>query len=124
MEKNNDEIKNFENDAKIENGPGPIDPMTFMSPEEIEADDKKAEEFIKAFRFGTSGFFAKIKEVYEIEGLRGLKRLETSLDTYMTIRNMVIAEVMESNPDQYAQPSTNAEFNGTEAGEEDTASAE
>ena len=111
---NIDKIKNMsvgENNG-IENA---VDPMTFMTPEQAAENDKKVEAFIKAFRFGTPEFFSKIKEVYEIEGIKGLKRLETSLDTYMGIRNMVISEVIDSNPQYTEQIGSEC----TEAGEED-----
>lgn len=90
---NNSEIKKFEDDVK-EPIEGTVDPMTFMTPEQAEEEDKKANEFIKAFRFGTPEFFNKVKEVYEVEGINGINRLERSLDTYMAIRNMVMDEVI------------------------------
>lgn len=108
---------------EIENGPGPIDPMTFMTPEQADEENKKADAFIKAFRFGTPEFFAKIKEVFEVEGIKGLKRLEMSLDNYMGIRNMVVAEVMEfqSQHEEEDESDNDQSLPYTEAGEEDCA---
>lgn len=112
--KNNDEIKKLtdEENNGVENA---VDPMTFMTPEQAEENNKKAEAFIKAFRFGAPEFFSKIQEVYEVEGIKGLKRLEMSLDTYMGIRNAVISEVICSNPQYAGQASPEC----TETGEED-----
>ena len=108
--KNTDEIKiNKDNDIMEADNSASVDPMTFMTPEQAEDDNKKAEVFFKAFRFGTPGFFNKIKEVYEIEGIKGLERLEMSLDTYMTIRNMVITELMASNQIVAEAPSEESE---------------
>lgn len=126
MENKNTEETKIKNNEAMENGdPTPVDPMTFMTPEQAAEEDKKVKAFIKAFRFGTPEFFAKIKEVYEAEGIKGLKRLEMSLDTYMGIRGAVIAEVIESRPENPAEaPSSECESAGTEAGEEETALAE
>lgn len=99
---------------------GLIDPMTFMTEDEAVEENKKAYDFIKAFRFGTPEFFSKIKEVYELEGIKGLKRLEMSLDTYMGIRNAVFAEIMASNPNDAVDINKN-ESKDTENGEEETA---
>lgn len=76
--------------------------MIFMNEEEMKEEVKKDEEFFKALRFATSEFYRKIREVYEVEGIAGLKRLERSLDTYMHIRGMVMNEVIESNPNVVA----------------------
>lgn len=101
-----------------------IDPMSFMTPEQVAEDDKKAEAFIKAFRFGVPEFFNKIKEVFEVEGLRGLRRLEMSLDTYMGIRNAVIAEVIDSNPQHAAECNCDECGSAESKTEEKTATAE
>ena len=90
-------VKNENNENETKNKPVD-DAMTFMNEEEMADEIKKDEEFFKAFRFGTSEFFRKVREVYEIEGIAGLKRLELSLDTYMSIRSLVMNEVIESNP--------------------------
>lgn len=77
-----------------------VDPMDFMTPEQIAEEDAKAEAFFKALRFGTSNFFRKLKEVYEVEGINGLNRIERSLDAYFMIRNIVAEEIMIANPEQ------------------------
>lgn len=76
------------------------DPMEFMTPEQIAEEDAKAEAFFKALRFGTNNFFRKLKEVYEVEGINGLIRIERSLDAYFMIRNIVAEEIMISSPEQ------------------------
>lgn len=74
-----------------------VNPIEFMNEEEKAADNVKAEAFIMALRFGTSNFFKKLKEVYEVEGIDGLYRMERSLDAYMAIRQVVIDEVITSD---------------------------
>lgn len=98
--KNNEIITEVESNPNGETeNPNVISPMNFMSPEDVAAEDTKAEAFFKALRFGCNNFFLKLKEVFEVEGIEGLNRLERSLDTYFLIRRAVTEELIAATPD-------------------------
>ena len=68
-------------DAKVTGGmldsksSTPINPMTFMSEEQVSEKDKKFEKFKKALRFGCPDLCDRLMAIYEKEGLEGLNKL-------------------------------------------------
>lgn len=58
----------------------PIDPMTFMSNEEVATEKKSMEEFNKALHFGAITLSNRLRKIYKESGINGLNKVEQILN--------------------------------------------